>query len=92
MGIVFKAQSSVSEASTVSAGGDEDFSFDPDVEEGPSFRLGSTSQEEDARDPKNPDSFTWCLMNLCITKLVQIGVRNILSTAGLEVLGRSKVN
>ena len=39
------------------------------------------------RDPKNPDSFPWCLINLCITKLVQEGVRKILSTAGLEVLG-----
>ena len=45
-------------------------------------------QEEDIRDPQNPDSFPWCLINLCVTKLVQEGVRRILSTAGLEVLGR----
>ena len=44
-------------------------------------------KEDDVRDPRNPDSFPWCLMNLCITKIVQEGVRKILSTAGLEVLG-----
>ena len=51
------------------------------------FPIFFPPKEDDIRDPKNPDSFPWCLMNLCITKLVQEGVRKILTTAGLEVLG-----
>jgi hypothetical protein len=88
-GIMFHTHRTVSNASTISPDMDEeeeDFQDDPNGEEGPSFRLGSLSKEEDIRDPQNPDSFPWCLINLCVTKLVQEGVRRILSTAGLEVL------
>ena len=55
------------------------------METGPSFHLGSKEEENDDHD--NPDSFPWCLMNLCVTKMVQDAVRKVLSTAGLEVLG-----
>ncbi|CAI7996408.1 DmX-like protein 2 [Geodia barretti] len=93
--ITFTTHRTLSNASTIAPEFKEDeeeeeeeeyFMGDPYMEEGPSFRLGSVSKEDDIRDPKNPDSFPWCLMNLCITKLVQEGVRKILTTAGLEVL------
>lgn len=57
------------------------------MEVGPSFHPGSREEEND--DHNNPDSFPWCLLNLCITKMVQEAVRKVLSTAGLEVLGES---
>ena len=58
------------------------------MEVGPTFYPGSRGEEEGRNsDHDNPDSFPWCLMNLCITKMVQEAVRKVLSTAGLEVLG-----
>ena len=71
-------------------GNDSDLEEEPDqhhMEQGPFFRLGSISAEDRERDHDNSDSFPWCLMNLCITKLVQDAVRSVLSTAGLEVVG-----
>ena len=58
------------------------------MEVGPTFYPGSRAEEEGkSSDHDSPDSFPWCLMNLCITKMVQDAVRKVLSTAGLEVLG-----
>ena len=58
------------------------------MEVGPTFYPGSRGEGEGrSSDHDNPDSFPWCLMNLCITKMVQDAVRKVLSTAGLEVLG-----
>ena len=52
------------------------------------FRLGSVTEEPaSSSEHSNPDCFAWCLINLCITKLVQAAVRKVLNTAGLEVLG-----
>ena len=48
-------------------------------------------EEEDGEgrreDHNNPDCFSWCLMNLCITKVVQGAVRSIINTAGMEIIG-----
>ena len=43
-GITFITQRTLSSASTVSPDLDDDFLSDPDIEEGPSFRLGSLSK------------------------------------------------
>ena len=74
-----------SEDSTTEAeeSGDYDFQME---EEGPRFRIGSVVSREEG-DHNNPNSFAWCLMNVCISKLVQEAVRKILSIVGFEVLG-----
>lgn len=61
--------------------------------EGPMFRIGAIRSEsvDHDHDPNNPNCFAWCLMNLCIAKILQASIRKILNTAGLEVLGRSSV-
>ena len=57
--------------------------------QGPVFRIGSIRSDsvDHDHDPNNPNSFAWCLMNLCISKVLQSAIRKVLSTAGLEILG-----
>ena len=57
--------------------------------EGPMFRIGAIRSEsvDHEHDPNNPNCFAWCLMNLCISKILQSAIRKVLNTAGLEVLG-----
>ena len=59
--------------------------------EGPMFRIGAIRSEsiDHDHDPNNPNCFAWCLMDLCIAKILQASIRKILNTAGLEVLGES---
>ena len=57
---------------------------------GPLFRVGSIHSESDSTGGGtygDPNSFAWCLMNLCISKLIMFAVRKVLLTAGVEVLG-----
>ena len=60
--------------------------------EGPMFRIGAIRSEsvDHDHDPNNPNCFAWCLMNLCIAKILQSAVRKVLNTASLEVLGELK--
>ena len=58
------------------------------------FRIGAIRSEsvDHDHDPNNPNCFAWCLMNLCISKILQSSIRKILNTAGLEVLGELTLN
>ena len=62
--------------------------------EGPMFRIGAIRSEsvDHDHDPNNPNCFAWCLMNLCISKILQSSIRKILNIAGLEVLGELSLN
>ncbi len=62
-----------------------------EMHQGPMFRLGSVVDEEEENNQEDPNSFAWCLMNLCITKLVQEAVKKVLTAAGLEVLGKYRL-
>lgn len=57
--------------------------------EGPMFRIGAVRSEsvDHEHDPNNPNCFAWCLMNLCIAKMLQSAIRKVLNAASLEVLG-----
>ena len=58
------------------------------------FRIGAIRSEsvDHDHDPNNPNCFAWCLMNLCISKILQSSIRKILNIAGLEVLGELSLN
>ena len=51
------------------------------------MRSGTTINDGTETSPLNPDCFAWCLMNLCISKLMQKAVRKLVAGVGLEVLG-----
>lgn len=38
--------------------------------------------------PANPNCFAWCLMNLCISKILQQVVRRMVAGVGLELMGK----
>lgn len=42
--------------------------------------------------PGNPDCFAWCLMNVCISKILQQLVRKMVAGVGLELLGKGLNN
>ena len=46
---------------------------------------------DNVHDPNNPDSYSWCLMNLGIVQLVQKVIRSTVSLTGMEVLGIYKL-
>ncbi len=39
-------------------------------------------------NPSNPNCFAWCLMNVCISKILQQVVRKMVAGVGLELLGK----
>ena len=41
--------------------------------------------------PRNPNCFAWCLMNVCISKLLQQVVRKMVAGVGLELLGKESM-
>ena len=74
---------------------------DSEVEEmfgigGISFQVGGeqdyseTLESSAETSPANPNCFAWCLMNVCIAKLLQQLVRGMVSGVGLELLGRAR--
>lgn len=58
--------------------------------EGLTFQVGGVEDGAET-SPSNPNCFAWCLMNLCISKLVQQVVRRMVAGVGLEVLGKYNV-
>lgn len=42
-------------------------------------------------NPKNPDCFAWCVMNVCISKILQQVVRKLVAGVGLELLGNHPI-
>ena len=54
------------------------------------FNVGGGQKKEENLEtsPKNPNCFAWCLMNLCISKILQQIVRKMVNGVGLELLGK----
>lgn len=46
---------------------------------------GDSSSETNAKDP---NCFAWCLMNVCISKLLQQVIRKMVNGVGLELMGK----
>lgn len=38
--------------------------------------------------PRNPNCFAWCLMNVCVSHILEQQVRKMVSGVGLELLGK----
>lgn len=50
--------------------------------------VGGASHESSA---KNPNSFAWCLMNVCISKILQQMMRKMVNGVGLELMGKGSL-
>lgn len=46
---------------------------------------GGASPETSAKDP---NCFAWCLMNMCISKILQQMMRKMVNGVGLELMGK----
>lgn len=49
---------------------------------------GRKKEDNLETNSKNPNCFAWCLMNLCISKILQQIVRKMVNGIGLELLGK----
>ncbi len=61
--------------------------------EGISFKVGGGGEVGEADNnetsPRNPNCFAWCLMNLCISRILQQTVKKMVAGVGLEVVGEA---
>ena len=49
--------------------------------------LSEDTDERHEDDPSEPRSYSWCLMNLGIVKMISRIIRNTVSLTGMETLG-----
>ena len=69
---------------------------EPEEEEEDVFE-GSTAGNEPAADRENTEhsntnSYSWCVLRLTVVQVVQLQLRDFLSTAGIELQGTSVNN
>jgi len=48
---------------------------------------GANDEGWEETNPSNPNCYAWCLINVCVSKILQQTIRKMVSGVGLEVLG-----
>ena len=51
---------------------------------------GGGDQGPEETDPSNPNCYAWCLINVCVSKILQQTIRKIVAGVGMEVLGEDR--